>query len=305
MNQRQSAHRAVSAYLSKLSDARLVRAVASATSGGRSGELDVDGTPVFVKRVPLTEVDLANPKSTANLFGVPPCYQYGPGSWGAGAWRELAAHQVTTGWVLRNEHDAFPLAYHWRVLPDGPPDGLADEFGGIDGAVAHWNGSPAVRARLEGLSRSRASVVLFVEHLPWTLADWLERHSGQWVSKELECATLFLRSRGLIHFDPRFHHIRTDGERLCFTGFGLALSTTFELSNAESAFLSAHLMYDASVVAGELVRYRPETAERYGGVAAVLDDFHRRLAQDRRTPFPASRLMAAWRRARPVQLRPR
>jgi hypothetical protein len=58
----------------------------------------------------------------------------------------------------------FPLMYHWRVLPDSPPEGFADEFGGVDGAVAYWDGSPAVRERLEAIGRSSAGLVLFLEH---------------------------------------------------------------------------------------------------------------------------------------------
>jgi hypothetical protein len=73
----------------------------------------------------------------------------GLGSAGFGAWRELAAHIMTTNWVLSDEHRAFALLYHWRVLP-GPAatEGVFAEFGGLDGAVAHWEGSAAVRDRL-------------------------------------------------------------------------------------------------------------------------------------------------------------
>lgn len=124
--------------------------------GGRRAEMEVAGVPVFVKRVPLTDVELRpeHVRSTANLFELPLFYQYGVGSAGFGAWRELAAHLMTTAWVLRNEYAGFPLLYHWRVLPDRPPVDFADEFGGIAGAVAHWEGSPAVRRRLEAVGRS-------------------------------------------------------------------------------------------------------------------------------------------------------
>ncbi|HEY8987214.1 MAG TPA: protein kinase family protein, partial [Streptomyces sp.] len=145
---RLAAYGAVAARLALLSDRRLGEVVAGAVPlgagiGGRSGELDVDGTRVFVKRVPLTDVELENARSTANVFGLPLYYQYGVGSAGFGAWRELAVHVMTTGWVLGGEYEGFPLMYHWRVLPDSPPEGFVDEFGGIEGAVAHWEGSSA------------------------------------------------------------------------------------------------------------------------------------------------------------------
>lgn len=173
----------VGTRLSLLSDRRLGEVVAAAPPvgsgiGGRSAELDVDGTRVFVKKVPLTEVETRpeNVRSTANLFGLPMFYQYGVGSAGFGAWRELAVHTMTTNWVLGSEYEGFPLMYHWRVLPDSPPEGFVDEFGGIDGAVAHWEGSQAVRKRLEAIGRSAHSLVLFLEHVPQTLGAWLNEH---------------------------------------------------------------------------------------------------------------------------------
>lgn len=87
---RVSAYAAVGARLSLLSDRRLGNAVSAAPNlgrgtGGRSAELDVEGTRVFVKRVPLTDVELQpeHVRSTANVFGLPLFYQYGVGSTGS------------------------------------------------------------------------------------------------------------------------------------------------------------------------------------------------------------------------------
>lgn len=161
---RVSAHATVGAQLSLLSDRRLGDAVAAAPAlgsgiGGRRGEMEVAGLPVFVKRVPLTDIESRpeHVRSTANLFELPLYYQYGVGSAGFGAWRELAAHVMTTTWVLKGEFAGFPLMYHWRVLPDRPPADFADEFGGVEGAVAHWEGSPAVRHRLEAIGKSSSA----------------------------------------------------------------------------------------------------------------------------------------------------
>ncbi|MEU8627041.1 protein kinase family protein [Streptomyces sp. NPDC048669] len=331
---RRAAHGAVSTHLSLLSDRRLGDAVRAATPlgsgmGGRSAELEVCGTRVFVKRVPLTDLELRpeNVRSTANLFGLPTFYQYGAGSAGFGAWRELAAHTITTGWVLGDAYGDFPLMYHWRVLPDSAPQGFADEFGGVDGAVAHWEGSPAVRARLDAVGRSSSSLVLFLEHVPQTLAAWLgdrraaAREGGEsppyaWLDETLARGADFMSSRGFVHFDAHFHNILTDGSSVRFADFGLALSSAFELSPEESAFLAGHLAYDRHYVAGHLVRHhlfddvcdaaflrgwiagdRPggvpsgaaAVLDRHAAPALVLDGFHRRLLTvSKRTPYPAA-----------------
>jgi hypothetical protein len=101
--------------------------------GGGSSVLDVDGVPVFAKRIPITDRELAHPHSTANLFNLPVYCQYGVyriGGPGFGAWRELAANMIVTEGVLAGEAESFPLLYHWRVLPGRPP--IASEHLDID-----------------------------------------------------------------------------------------------------------------------------------------------------------------------------
>lgn len=182
---RVSAGRTVGAALSRRGDRRIADLLAGATPlgsgiGGRSAGLEVEGVPVVVKRVPLTERELrpGYARSTADLFGLPTWYQYGVGSAGFGAWRGLATHILSTRWVLADAYQGFPLTYHWRVLPDTPPEGFVGEFGGIDGAVAHGEGSPAVRARLEAIGRAPASLVLFLEYVPHTLVGLADLRDG-------------------------------------------------------------------------------------------------------------------------------
>ncbi|GHB48770.1 hypothetical protein GCM10010377_44660 [Streptomyces viridiviolaceus] len=342
--ERVSAHAAVGARLSLLSDRRLARAVAAAPSlgsgmGGRSAEMEVEGVRVFVKRVPLTDLELQpeHVRSTANLFGLPLFYQYGVGSTGFGAWRELAAHIMATGWVLENEYEGFPLLYHWRVLPDRAPTGFVDVFGGVGQAVAHWEGSPAVRRRLEAIGRSSSSLVLFLEHVPRTLAAWLSdarctaradvrgESAYRWADEALLRGTEFMSARGLVHFDAHFANVLTDGRRIYFADFGLALSRAFDLSAEEDAFLTDHLVYDRSYAPSHLLRHhlpdgvrggtelgtflrawtdghRPDGVppdisaiiDRHAPHAVILDDFHHRLlTHSKRTPFPAVALRRA------------
>ncbi len=115
---RLTAHSAVSTSLALRSDRALRELVDTAMPigsgiGGKSALLEIAGTPVFVKRVPLTDPERQpeHVRSTANLFELPVFCQYGIGTIGGpgfGAWRELAVHTMTTNWVLAAEHEGFP-----------------------------------------------------------------------------------------------------------------------------------------------------------------------------------------------------
>jgi len=101
-----TAYATASSHLALLSDSALERMVDQAPPGtpgigGTSASVEVGGVRVFVKQVPVTGRELlpGNVRSTANLFGLPGFYQYGLGSAGFGAWRELAVHTVTTSWT--------------------------------------------------------------------------------------------------------------------------------------------------------------------------------------------------------------
>lgn len=166
----------VSASLATRSDGELAALVdtagiASTGVGGGSAVCDVDEVPVFVKRIPLTNRELTQPHSTANLFDLPTFCQYGIGSPGFNAWRELAGNLIVTDGVLAGDTESFPLLYHWRILPGRAP--LAAEYADIDTAETALGGCEAVRARLNALAIASSSLVLFCEHIPHPLADWL------------------------------------------------------------------------------------------------------------------------------------
>ncbi|MEO3974858.1 protein kinase family protein [Streptomyces sp. CAU 1734] len=259
---RLTGHGAVSTALALHSDRSLTGLLDTAVPigsgiGGTSALLEVAGTPVFVKRVPLTDLERQPEhfRSTANLFGLPGFCQYGVGAIGGpgfGAWRELAAHTMTTNWVISGEYEGFPLLYHWRVVPDAIP--LPGELADVERAVAYWGGGSAVRRRIRALQYSTASLALFLEYIPRNLHDWLgtrvEARDGTagpalaMVERGLEAGVSFMRSRGLLHFDAHFENILTDGERLYFTDWGLALSSRFELSPEETAFFERHRDHD-------------------------------------------------------------
>ncbi|MFE3822463.1 protein kinase family protein [Nocardia tengchongensis] len=267
------AYGAVSTALALHSDHALGELVDAAVPigagiGGKSALLEVAGTPVFVKRVPLTDLERQpeHIRSTANLFDVPLFYHYGVGLIGGagfGAWRELAVHTMTTNWVVAAEYECFPLMYHWRVLPDTTP--LPEELADIDRAVAYWDGRPQVRHRIEALRDSSASIALFLEYIPQTLHEWLnvQIEAGDeaadracaMVERELAAGTAFMNSRGLLHLDAHFWNILTDGRRLYFGDYGLSLSSAFDISPEEAVFFDRNQSYDRGFTATYLVNW--------------------------------------------------
>src|SRR5689334_1961058 len=98
---RSDRHDRISGALAARDDDDLATVVAAGSVeavgvGGGSSIIDVDGVPVFAKRIPITDRELACPQSTANLFDIPTYCQYGMyplAGPGFGAWRELAANQ--------------------------------------------------------------------------------------------------------------------------------------------------------------------------------------------------------------------
>lgn len=91
--------------------------------GGTTFTIVLDGVEVFVKRLALTDLERTSGQlhPTTNVFGLPAYFHYGVGSVGAGAWRELAAHQAASDWVVDGLCDQFPLLLHWRSSTRSPP----------------------------------------------------------------------------------------------------------------------------------------------------------------------------------------
>ncbi|MFF8429544.1 protein kinase family protein [Streptomyces sp. NPDC016566] len=336
---RLAAHTRTARSLAALGDRELAELVAAGEPlgtgiGGRAVRLLVDGHPVFVKRVPLTDLERlpGNRRSTANLFALPSYCHYGIGSPGFTAWRELAAHTLTTEGVSAGGFPGFPLLHHWRVLPDDPQP-LPGELADVERAVAYWG--TGVRERLEALRTASASLTLFLEHVPHTLHDWLEAElrtdradaACTWVAESLTELTDALESYRLLHFDAHFHNILTDGHRLYLTDFGLSLASAFRLDGEEREFFARHRNYDRVHTACHLVirlvtalygygreereeyvrtlaagarpegipRAAAELLTRYAPVAAAMADFSRPLVRDSRlTPYPDAELSRAY-----------
>jgi serine/threonine protein kinase len=233
--------------------------------GGKSTLIHVNQVPVFVKKIPITEVELTSEHvmSTANLFDLPLFYQYGVGSAGFGIWRELAAHVMTTNWVLTNECTYFPLMYHWRILPHSSCDSNISYWDNLDNYTHYWENNSAIRHRMEQIHHTTSALVLFLEYVPQSLFDWLRQQISLggalatsavlFVEKNLKMTNQYMNAQGLLHFDAHFHNILTDGEQLYYSDFGLALSSQFELTPPEIEFLNVHHHYDEACMAVNLL----------------------------------------------------
>ena len=79
----------------------------------------------------------------------------------------------------------------------------------------------------------------------------------------LSTKNTFINAQGLLHFDAHFRNILTDGHRLYFTDFGLAISARFELSESESLFFETHRDYDRLYTRTHLVNWLLRTL--FGG----------------------------------------
>lgn len=288
---RRARHEKLATVLAARTDAELAALVDTGRVtgvgvGGGAAVFDVAGVPVFAKRIPLTDREFAHPRSTANLFDLPVFCQYGVVSPGFNAWRELAANLIVTDAMRAGETEAFPLLYHWRVLPGRPP--VAAEHADIDTVVTALDGHPAVRARFEALAEATRSLVLFCEYLPHPLTSWLRDDPASkagTVERQLSEIVTFLRRRELLHLDGHFGNLRAGGGRIYLTDFGLATSLRFDLSAAERDFARRHVTHDAGYAAMRLVNWLVMAvcgvAVPPDGVPTDRNDYVRRCAAGR------------------------
>lgn len=261
LKERIKKYNVVSTNLACLSNEYLMHAMADAKAmhegiGGKSSLIQIDEIPVFIKKIPITDMERLplHFMSTANIFNLPLHYQYGVGSAGFGVWRELVTHIMTTNWVIADVCTNFPIMYHWRILPSSPSDLNIDYWGSVDNYSEYWENSAAIRKRIEDINNASFHLALFLEYIPHNVHDWLgsqlvqgdeSAHSAVvLVSKSLRQTNKVMSRNGLIHFDAHFRNILTDGEQIYLSDFGLALSSKFELTPLEIEHFSSHKHYD-------------------------------------------------------------
>ena len=228
--------------------------LASANAGtpptglGATSTFSLGFDEVFVKRLPLTDIEAANPYSTCNHFELPTIYSYGFGSAGFGAWRELAALQAVSG------VSGFPVQLHNRVMSRSfPPQPLpwSDED-----YVVYWGEAQRSVTTFRPATRPRRSCGS-CWRIPGLgqISGWPRTPRACPISSPKSSAqSPDLQSREMVHFDAHWANIITDGARYRLVDFGLAMSTNMELSEPERTFLSNHLHYDYGVVLGYLTK---------------------------------------------------
>ena len=240
--------------LAGLSSQHVMRLLTQAdyTQGwGVNQTLELANLPTFVKRIPLTALEAEHAFDTANLFNLPMYYHYGVGSAGFGAFRELLVHIKSTSWVLENACAAFPLLYHYRIMPAQAPwkqrsaEALARH-------LQFWNNSAEVATFLAARATAPFELVLFLEYFPETLHTRLscEPHQAEALLRQAEVGLQFLNQQGVLHLDAHLANILTDGERVVLSDFGLALDLAFDLTPEEQDFWQAHVGYDQAQLIG-------------------------------------------------------
>jgi hypothetical protein len=217
----------------------------TSSAWGRNHTIEVGRSKVFVKRVPVTDIEYDNMFSTRNLYDLPTYYNYGFGSAGLGVFRELVAQIKTTNWVLEGAIATFPLMYHYRIIP------FEGEHAEVDKErharyVEYWGSNANVGRYMLDRARARYEMVLFLEHIPHTVASWLPANPAKMplVTADMHATVTFLRKNGILHLDAHFNNMLTDGKRVYLTDFGLALDKEFELTPAEKEFYRQHSYFD-------------------------------------------------------------
>ena len=238
LTKRHNAHNSVSNILACISNRQLENVLSGGKTmhagiGGTSLHIEIENTFVFVKKIPLTDRELQpeNYMSTANLFNLPMCYQYGIGSAGFGAWREVASHVMTTNWVMTGKCSNFPIMYHWRMLKSADATTfLKEEQLDLERATVYWENNEKIHRRLKERILATHHIYVFLEFIPHHLYSWLNQQFAigqdgavkavQFVEHHMHKTNAFMNSQKFLHMDAHFKNILTDGHQLYYSDFG-------------------------------------------------------------------------------------
>jgi hypothetical protein len=201
---------------------------------------------------------------------------------------------MTTAWVLTRQLASFPLMYHWRVLEGAAAPGAKpapDELSDIEGMVSYWDGSQAMGERLKALADATASVLFFLEHVPWNLSEWLSRQMAAgpeamasacaMVEHGLTVDVPLMNALGLLHGDAHHGNILTDGHGLYFADLGLATSASFDLSSDELSYLQHNASLDRGYVRAKWVNWLVRAWAPAGSGLQERMEWVRSMAQGR------------------------
>lgn len=248
ISDRKKAYYPISSKLAEYSNELLLKHVNKGKINegwGENSVIKVDGKKVFVKTVPLTQKEYENSFNTKNLYNLPLFYNYGVGSAGFGAFRELVAHIKTTNWVLSDEHHNFPLMYHYRIVPNSGSK-IYSVPNDISKYIKNWNGSKKIEQFVLERKSPAYQIIIFLEFFPFVLSRWIKTNSRQIdrVSKRVYHSLNFLKEKKILHFDAHWENILTDGSEPYLTDFGLLLDLDYCVNQKEKDFFKSHQYYD-------------------------------------------------------------
>lgn len=213
---------------------------------GTNHVIDVDGTKIFAKKIPVTQLELEHWNGFDNPYNLPNFYNFGFISAGLGAFRELHAHIKTTQRMRAGHPKTAPLLYHHRLIPCTGPKKILDEQE-HRAAVTSWNSDQNIDTFLRARHDAPTELVLFLEWFPHCLgySDWFSTHTHRvWdIAAQGFKALAELRKSDLLQFDGNFHNVITDGEKFFMCDFGLVLPKAACQREGELAFYEANQFY--------------------------------------------------------------
>lgn len=219
---------------------------------GKTLSITLDSKQIFIKRIPLTKLDLNNTFATRNLFNLPLYFNYNIGTIGINLYREIVSHIRTTNWVLNGTMENFPLMYHHRIIPLSENKRLEtdlDDYKNLEeyqNYLEYWGNNENVGHYVTSRVAAKHEMLIFLEHIPFTLEDWIHDNIGQLATILDKMKTIidFIRTKGMVHLDVHFGNIMISGETLYLTDFGLVLDENFDLDEKEHEFMASHSYFD-------------------------------------------------------------
>ena len=158
LDSRQQRYYRIRSKLTRQSDERLVEALGAlpnTQAWGHNTVLKLGRDKVFVKRIPITDLEMRHQRSTRNHYRLPPYYSYGIGSAGLGVFRELLSHIKTTDWVLKGAHEFQLLEFLigrmprlWRHSHGELSDDLGIQIVGLAASESASQASPPTRSHV-------------------------------------------------------------------------------------------------------------------------------------------------------------
>lgn len=130
---------------------------------------------VFVKSIPVTDIEYDKMFSTKNLYNLPTYCSYGFGSTGFGVFRELATYIKTTNWVLEGSIATFSIMYHYRIIPFTRHRSDIDR-NRLKKYVKYWGNSENAGQYFWDRANTNYELVLFLEYIPYVLETWLREN---------------------------------------------------------------------------------------------------------------------------------